>query len=180
MGAPLPMRKMGDAPIYQIELPRNEDDLRAIFLAGDVVRNLRDARAANNLDTFLYIPAYTGFFIVLGVILRRVDPKWAGILFWVAFVAAPLAAVFDWTENFGIANALNHFASDGGPHPGDAIRIAAPSLIKWLLVTGVLFFYGVCAIRKPKLWRVAVAVLTFAFGASFAVMLGRYAAERLG
>src|SRR5215469_13991224 len=74
--APLPMHRLGNAPIIQIELARSEDDLRAIFLAGDVARNLRDARMGNDLDTFLYIPAYTGFFIVLGVILRRADPKW--------------------------------------------------------------------------------------------------------
>jgi len=178
--AALPMHKLGDTPIYQIELARNEDDLRAIFLAGDVARNLSDARAGNNLDTFLYIPAYIGFLIILGLILRRVDPKWAGILFLCAVVVAPVVAVSDWTENFGIARALDHFERDGGPHLGDAMRIATPSIIKWTLVTAVLLVYGVCAIRKPRLWRIAVAVLTLGLGGSFAVMLARYAAVRLG
>src|SRR5260370_21925304 len=59
-GALLPMPVLGKAPILQVELARNNDDLRQVLMVGDVQQNLRDATTGNRLDTFLFIPAYTG------------------------------------------------------------------------------------------------------------------------
>ena len=55
--------------MFQLELARDEDDLRALLMTGDIRRNLADARAGNRLDTWLFIPAYAGFLLTSGISL---------------------------------------------------------------------------------------------------------------
>jgi hypothetical protein len=49
-----------------VELAWKAGQFCCILTLGIEARNVADARIANNLDTFLFIPAYAGFLISLG------------------------------------------------------------------------------------------------------------------
>jgi hypothetical protein len=51
-GDSLPMTSLGDRPVLQIELARQESDLKCVLKSGDWMRNVRDAWTGNQLDTF--------------------------------------------------------------------------------------------------------------------------------
>jgi hypothetical protein len=89
--APLPMKSLGKMPTLQVELARKDSDLVQVFNSGDLKCNLKDARKGNTLDTFLFIPAYSGLLITIGLMLACVDKHWRGMLVQVALVAVPLA-----------------------------------------------------------------------------------------
>jgi len=133
---------LGDAPILQVELARNEDDLRAVFMAGDIAQNLRDARSGNLLDSFLFIPGYAGFLLAAGLLLAGADSQRFRVALLAALFVIPVIAICDWVENLGIANTLDHIERDHMPHAGDALRISGPSMIKWALLAAVLIIYG--------------------------------------
>jgi hypothetical protein len=176
--APLPIHSLGNQPILHIELPRDEDDLRAVFLAGDRAANVRDARAGNRIDSLWFIPAYSGLLAAIGIMLHRhsAPPLRAVVLG--ALLLLPLIAGCDWVENSGIGQTLDHFEMAGTAAAGDAARIAYPSLAKWLLLLVVLLVYGVAAVVKPPMWRRGTGVLLLALDVLLAVTLVRYALER--
>ena len=177
---PLPIHSLGNQPILQIELPRDEDDLRAVLAAGDRAANVLDARGGNFIDSFLFIPAYAGLLAAIGVLLRRHAAGRLRATVLVALMLVPLIAVCDWVENAGISRTLDHFETSGAPHAGDAARIAYPSLAKWLLVSIVLLVYGVAGVVQPPLWRRGIGVLLLVIGALMTSTLARYAVERWG
>lgn len=174
-GARLPMPVLGDAPILQVELARNNDDLRRVLMVGDVEENLKDATAGNRYDTFLFIPAYTGLLFAIGMLLSRTGSRLARTVFLLAVLAVPAIAVCDWMENYGISEAIQHISADGGPHDGDAVRISTPSFVKWVLISVVLLIYGVAAASKAQWWRLALSVVLLVAGSALAIKLGRYA-----
>jgi hypothetical protein len=182
--AKLPMQSLGDRPIIQVELARNEDDLRAIFRPPGIAeenfkQTIRDARTGNKIDSLLFIPGYAGFLLTLGVLLARSEPRYARTLFLLAVIAVPLAALCDELENRGIEKTLQHFESAREPEAGDADRIAIPSIVKWVLLTLVLPAYGAIAIRSPQLWeRFLLGAILLLAGLGQAVMLVQYAMER--
>jgi hypothetical protein len=176
--APLPMTSLGERPILQVELARNEDDLQKILTAGDLAQNVADARAGNRLDSLLFIPGYAGFLIFAGLALRRVLPGWERLVLVLVLVAVPIAALCDWWENAGITKALDHIEQHEQAEPGDAARIAGPSLVKWCLLTLILLVYGAGGVSGPILWLRFVAVLFLDTGLLLAVMLSRYGIER--
>jgi hypothetical protein len=172
--APLPLPGLGNSPILQVELARNEDDLRAVLMVGDIQNNLRDARAGNLLDTFLFIPGYAGFLFVVGALLARTDSRLHCALL-LALAAVPAIATFDWLENLGIARTLDHIAHDGAPHCGDAQRISGPSMVKWTLLAVVLVIYGLTAAGARKGWPVTgFGISSLVAGALLAIRLGGY------
>jgi hypothetical protein len=117
------MCSLGNYPVLQIELARSERDLVEIFRPGDTKANLHDADVGNNVDTFLFIPSYTGLLVTLGLLLGR-SPRLSG--HWpllIALLLVPVIAIGDWGENWGIARALNDIQVQGSPEPGDALRI---------------------------------------------------------
>jgi hypothetical protein len=179
--APLPMKSLGKMPILQIELARKDSDLVQVFTPGDLRRNLDDARKGNTLDTFLFIPAYSGLLIMTGLILAREDERWCAMLVLVALVAVPLAAVCDWMENHGIFVTLDHFQQAGHPQPDDATRISTPSLVKWTTLALVFLIYGVAAFRRLGTWNwpfAVIGVLGVGLGAILVCTLIRYLCER--
>lgn len=180
--ASLPNPNLPNKPILQIELARNESDIVQVLKPNedvDLDRNLRDARIGNNLDTFLFIPAYAGFLIGVGLLLAGCDEPWRTFLLAVALLAVPLAAICDWLENRGISRALDHFAQAPahGPRPGDAARISTPSRIKWTLLALILLLYGVASLRELRFGHrgfLIIATLALLLGASIAYTLFRY------
>ena len=48
-GAKLPMRALGDAPVLQLELARNEGDIRAVLMQGDIARNQASSDVASKV-----------------------------------------------------------------------------------------------------------------------------------
>ena len=157
--AAVPIPSLGNQPILHIELPRDEDDLRAVFLAGYGAANVRDARSGNRIDSLWFIPAYSGLLAAIGIMLRRHSgPPLRAVVLGVLLLL-PLIAVCDWVENSGIGQTLDHFEVAGTAAGGDAARIAYPSLAKWLLLLIVLLVYGVAAAvashAAPWNWRAA-------------------------
>ena len=174
-GAPLPISVLGDAPILQVELARNEDDLRAIFMVGDIAQNVRDARAGNLLDSFLFIPGYAGFLLAAGLLLAGADSQPYRVALLVALLAIPIIAICDWVENLGIAHTLDHIEHDHMPHAGDALRISGPSMVKWALLAAVLVIYGLTAAGARMGWLVAsFGILQLIVGAAITIQLIRY------
>jgi hypothetical protein len=176
--ARLPMCSLGNNPILQVELARNDNDLRQVLTVGDQQANVDDARAGNKLDSWLFIPGYAGLLFVLGLLLARVDPQSCHKLLLLAIMAVPVVAVCDWAENIGIAATLKHIEADGYLHPGDASAISAPSLIKWTLLAAILCLYGVVAIRKLPRWQILIGVVMLAAGLYTVTWLVRYIWER--
>jgi hypothetical protein len=174
--APLPMH-LGGGPILQVELARNENDLRAVLMNGDVERNLRDARFGNNWDTRLFIPGYAGFLLVVGVWLARGGRRLRGFLLFVALLVVPVIAICDWAENYGISQALNHMET-GAPQPGDARHISAPSTVKWSLLAVTLLCYAVAAFLQPEWWGwFVIAPLLLLVGLALARLMLVYAQQ---
>jgi hypothetical protein len=176
--AKLPMRSLGGYPVLQIELARSESDLREIFQRGDTQKNLQDAAMGNNLDTFLFIPSYTGLLVLLGLLLRR-SPRLIG--HWpllVALLLVPVITICDWGENWGIARAIHHMGVQGGPEPEDALKISTPSLVKWITTLIVLAAFGLEAFytRNWKWFPLAGAFVCSSLGIAF--VLCSYARER--
>jgi len=176
--APLPMISLGERPILQIELARNEDDLQKILMVGDSAQNVTDARAGNRLDSLMFIPGYAGFLIFTGLALRRVLPGWKKSILVLVLVAIPIAALCDWRENAGITRVLDHFEHHRQAEPGDAARIAGPSLVKWCLLALILLIYGATGASGPVVWLRFVALSFLAAGILLAVMLSQYGIER--
>ncbi len=146
---PLPMKSLGRAPILQLELVRNEGDISTILTKGDVKANVADARAGNRIDTWLFIPLYTGSFLLMGIFLTRGEARWPAVLLWFSILGACTIAACDWMENAGIERTLNHTERTGAPWPGDASAIAMPGRAKWILIAFVLLVYAISAVRQP-------------------------------
>jgi len=174
-GAPLPIAGLGDRPILHLELPRSEDDLRAVLSRGDRAKNLRDARAGNRIDSLFFVPAYTALLVVVGLLLQRGAVPRVNALLMIAVLIVPVVAACDWAENAGITRTLDHFEQGGGPQPGDAARIAYPSLAKWWLLTLVLLIDGVAGVIAGPLWRRGLSVLLLIAGGGLAFIIARYA-----
>jgi hypothetical protein len=175
--AKLPMKALGDAPILQLELARNEGDIRAVLMEGDIARNLADARAGNQFDTWLFIPGYAGVLLTVGALLARVTPRRAIVV--AALAAIPVIAVCDWVENAGIEHAIDHVARGGAPLPGDAQRISTPSIFKWTLLALVLVCYGVTGVFSRAGWVAAgVGIICLAASAKLGIQLAGYFRER--
>lgn len=179
---------LGKMAILRVELARNEGDLEQVITPGHlepalVKRNIEDARKGNTLDTYLFIPAYSGLLITIGLFLARGDEKLRSILLLAALVGIPIAAGCDWTENHGITLTLQHFKDSGVPQPGDAVRISRPSLVKWTLTTLVLLIYGISALRRLGTWNWPLAVIGVfgvGLGALLVYTLAQYSLERYG
>ena len=172
--APLPMPGLGMAPVFQLELARNEDDLRALLMTGDIRRNLADARAGNRLDSWLFIPAYAGLLLTSGIWLASRNTRLSRVLLALTLVVIPVIAACDWLENAGITRAIDHIESDGQPQAGDAHRISTPSIIKWTLLTIVLAGYGLIALRPGRWWVAVIGVAFLLISVVLAIRLGRY------
>lgn len=182
--APLPLSSLGARPILQVELAWKAYQLDCVLTPGNPVRNVADARTGNNLDTFLFIPAYAGFLISLGLILARQDPSGRGVLRVVALVVVPVAAICDWMENHGIAVVLNKLDNHVKLADSDAVRISTPSLLKWSLLAFLLLYYGFTGVReirhrnRKSVSFGVVSALVLAAGSLLAYMLAHYGLER--
>lgn len=180
-GAKLPIAALGNRPVLQIELAWRDAHLTAVLAAGDMQRNLRDARAGNTLDTFLFIPGYMGTLLFLGLLLAARDAAWQNILLAVALIAAPAAGICDWLENSGISATLDHFESGGKPADGDAVRISTPSLIKWWTLAFILIAYSADIFRRitAQNWVfLSIGALSAIAGLFTVITLVRYLLER--
>lgn len=65
-------------PILQLELARNENDIRRILLPEENPagwkRNVADAAAGNRADSFLFIPCYTLLLAIAALRVLRGHP----------------------------------------------------------------------------------------------------------
>jgi hypothetical protein len=180
------MHSLDRHTILQIELVRDESALEQIFSPRDkpitpeqVSANLHDAMAANDLDTFLFIPSYTGLFIVLSIVVGRFSQlRTAGRLSIFISVLAVATAFCDWSENRGIAVAIRHIQAHGVPETGDAHRISNPSLAKWSFTILVLALSGVAALATKRWWGVGLGVSLIILCLLTATGLYEYVAER--
>jgi hypothetical protein len=183
--APLPMKSLKRSAILQVELARQESDIVDVIGTGDVKRNVSDANAGNRLDTYLFVPGYIGLLVTVGLFLRRSQSNWGRKLLSVLILAVLAAGVCDWTENAGIDICLRHFKEYGGPQAGDAIRISFPSIVKWSLLSIVLFLFGVSALGSAKTElmnrnaMIVIAVACTFLGIYMIVTLLGYARERI-
>jgi hypothetical protein len=179
--AKLPMRSLGEKPVLQIELARSEADLMQIFLVGNVEENLHDAAVGNNLDTFLFIPSYTGLLFMLCLLLSRFTrTSGHGPLLIAAVLLVPMIAICDWSENRGITRAIHHIEAQGSPEARDAIRISNPSLVKWTLTVLVLAVLGVEALYTNNWKWFPLAATLILLSSWIAFVLFAYARERWG
>jgi hypothetical protein len=177
--AQLPMYSLGDRPVLQIELARSEADLMQIFLPGNIKANLRDAAVGNNLDTFLFIPSYTGLLFTLSLLLSRfIRPSGHDALLIAAILLVPMIAICDWSENWGITRAIHHIEAQGRPEAGDAVRISNPSLVKWTLTMLVLAVLGVEALYASNWKWFLLAAALILLSSWIAFVLCTYARER--
>jgi hypothetical protein len=182
--ARLPLGSLGERPILQVELAWKACQLACVLTPGNQVRNVADARTGNNLDTFLFIPAYAGFLVTLGLILARRDLTGRGMLRVIALVIVPLAAVCDWMENRGIAIVLIKLENHVPLANSDALWISTPSLLKWCLLAFVLIIYGFTGLRRVRspdrksISLGAISALALSAGVMLAYMLVRYGSER--
>jgi len=147
--APLPIKSLGTAPILQLELARNEQDISAILTKGELKANIADARAGNRYDTWLFIPLYSSSLLLMGIFLTRGATRWPKALLWFSILAVSVIAISDWTENAGIDRTLNHLEANNAPQPGDAGAIALPGRTKWILLAVVLLVYAISALLQP-------------------------------
>lgn len=162
----LPIASIVQAPVIQLELVRSEEDIRDILMIGDTERNIADARKGNQIDSFLFIPAYSAELVVLALIVVRGLAHRGSLLFLILAAAICVIAVSDWTENAGIARALNHIEQRHGPQPGDAARISRPSLVKWSLLAVIAFALAALAIiQRPWGMRIFSLVMLLIAGA---------------
>ena len=168
------MPVLGNRPILQVELARDDEDLRSVLLAGDVKQNLQDAKIGNRLDNFLFVPAYSGFLLALGLLLASSDNRFARLAFLLAVLVVPVIAVCDWLENLGITRTIGHIESNGAPESGDAVRISFPSIIKWCLIAGVLIGYALVSLSNVSLPYGILGLLLLAIGAIVAITMARY------
>jgi hypothetical protein len=178
--APLPIHSLRKAPVLQIELAWNEQDLMKVFQPGCTEANLHDANVGNYLDTFLFIPSYTGLLITVGLLIAR-SPRLNG--HWPLFLAlllAPAIAIFDLSENLRISRVIHHIEVQGKPEPGDALRISTPSLAKWTLTMAICAVFAMEAFytRNWKWFPVAGVFILLSLGIAF--VLYAYARERWG
>jgi hypothetical protein len=172
-GAALPMKSLEGA-VLQLELARDEEDIRQILLAGDWRRNVRDARAGNRADGWYFIPAYTVALIASGLLVTRGN---AGVWFWVFAGAAVAIAAFDYRENAGIERTLRHIEESGKPLAGDAAAIAVPSKVKWVLLALVLLGQGVFAATSGDAVVRWFSVAPLLFAGLLGLVLARYFQE---
>ncbi len=177
--AQLPMHSLGNRPVLQIELARTEADLMQIFLVGNIQANLHDAAVGNNLDTFLFIPSYTGLLFTLCLLLSRFTrPSGHGSLLIAAILLVRVIAICDWSENWGITRAIHHIEAQGSPEAGDAVRISNPSLVKWTLTMLVLAVLGVEALYASNWKWFPLAAALILLSSWIAFVLSTYARER--
>jgi hypothetical protein len=182
---PMELGRLGNRPVIEIELARNESDLIAVLKSGEHwEKNLENAKRGNELDTFLFIPGYAGLLLFLGLLVGCQVPQWRSALSVIALVGAPLIAILDWLENAGITATLNHFgAVPHMPQVGDAVRISDPSFVKWTLIASILLFYFLALFANARKisWAyrlIALAALSLS-GITF-YTLGLYVIARVG
>lgn len=84
------MTTLGQRPILQVDPAWKSDQLCCVLALGIEARNAADVRIANNLGTFLFIPAYAGFLISLGLILVRQEPTRGAMLQGIALISYSL------------------------------------------------------------------------------------------
>jgi len=176
-GAELPMKSLKGSTL-QLELARNEADIRQILMPGGdrkaTLQNVADARAGNRGDSVYFIPLYTLSLMVTGLLVARGHAAW---VFWLFVGAAAGVAVFDYVENAAIERTLGHIENGGGPEAGDAAAIATPSKVKWVLLTILLVAEGVSAATSNELVVRWFCVVPLAFGGMLGYTLARYFAE---
>lgn len=176
--ARLPIRSLGRKPVLQIELAWSDADLMKIFSPGDIEANLRDAKAGNNLDTFLFIPSYSCLLIALGLLLSRFTRFSSPKLLLIIVLLVPIIAICDWSENFGIARAIEHIEAHRSPNDGDAVKISCPSLMKWILTVVVLGAFGIEAFYTNSWKWFPLATAFVLLSLRIASVLCFYARER--
>jgi len=174
----LPIKSLGTKPIQQIELARNEADLRLILLKGNARQNVTDARAGNIFDTFLFIPTYTAALLLMALLVARGGVRDQRELFWIMVILVAVIAVTDWSENAGIERTLNHIDSGRGIQADDANYISYPSMVKWTVIGLVLFALGIAAIVKPPLAMRLFGILLLVLGTAQLYQMVMYFRER--
>jgi hypothetical protein len=177
----LPLKSIGGGPVLQLELVWRDDDIATILDPTNepAIRkgDLSDARRGNEIDSWLFIPTYSGLLLALAA-LAAVSSAWPGRrLFLAVGLGIGLAAAADWSENHAITQALDHLTT-GASHVGDAVRISTPALVKWSLIGLVLTVIGAWFIKAARWWTVVVGALLVGVAVFDAYGLISYACER--
>jgi hypothetical protein len=114
--------QFGDAPLIKLEFVSTTEEL------GRVVNpsNIAGLKQALWLDTFIFIPLYLGFLLLLCAVLKRRRHSWARWLGMLGALLAVVGAIADVAENYFSLVALETTITDG------SILVAAQ--VKWAAV----------------------------------------------
>lgn len=163
---PLPIDTLPKRPVVQLALARNQDDIDIVLdRAHDSGRlNIRDVRTGNILDTMLFVPGYSLFFIACIALIARSSGRAATFVFSAGVVLTVALAVADLAENQGIALVLE--AAERGQAMSEMARqtMVAASLGKWTLLGLMFLFLGAATALQEGLWRRWVPPLLFVLG----------------
>lgn len=178
---PLPIDTLPKLPVVQLALARNQDDIDIVLdRAHDSgKRNIADVRTGNVLDTILFVPGYSFFFIATIALIARSSGRAATFVFGAGVVLTAALAVADLAENQGIALALE--AAERGQMISEMARqtMVAASLAKWTLLGSMFLFLGAATALQEGLWRRWVPPVLFVLGIWQFAIITRYAVTLL-
>ena len=163
---PLPIETLPNRPVLQWARARSQDDIDTVLdRAHDSGKhNITDVRTGNILDTMLFVPGYSFFFIACIALIARSSGRAATFVFGAGLVLTVALAVADFAENQGIALALE--AAERGQAMSEMARqtMVAASLAKWTLLGIMFLFLGAATALQERLWRRWVPPVLFALG----------------
>ena len=156
--------KPADGNTVKFELARSVGEARPLLGELDGVQ-WRRMRATYRRD-FLFILGYAGFFVSVGLGVRRVSPG----LGWAIVVLAAAVGVFDVLENVNGLAVLNHALGD------DSVsalrRMSSWSRLKWFTLGPlVLAIAWADLVRRVPFWGVLAAALFCLAGIAFCASL---------
>ena len=134
-----------DNPVLALELVKNGADIKAIV--GPKDGKVHNFLKQSTYKDFGYILVYTVFFVLLSLLLSRMNFSWAGWAGWLAAACAIFGAVLDLIEDRGMLKAISGEASNT---LADNIRY--PSLAKWSFLFLFSLLVGLLLIARRNLF----------------------------
>jgi len=146
----------GSAPLLALEFVKDGDAL--LDLVGKLGIYADGMRTALWVDSFVFVPLYLGFLLILSAVLRRRRQNWATAVAVTAALCSVGAALADFAENYYSLQGLSATRATAAQIAAD-IRFSAE--IKWTLIfiaIGILSSIFWRAGRKNR-WNAAALLL---------------------
>jgi hypothetical protein len=100
-----------------------------------------------NIDSFLFVPVYVAFFILLAFHLRSTSPSMGNFLFYGIIAGILLAGIADWLENFY----TYQIAKSAAPEGYAAFKYHA-CFVKWSLIALTVAFASFAFLFRGNIW----------------------------